>query len=204
MPKPSPIPELCCGLDVDERGIRAEAMQQVVLLAVEIAREGREGNRVGTLFTVGDVQAVLARSRCLILDPLLGHPDEVKHVNSPDMRETVKELAQLDGAFVLDGRGVVVSATRYLDSSSRGIVLPLGFGSRHMAAASITRETRAVAVVVSLSSMVRIFKDGGLITEILPEVWLLSRHGVHVPLPKPEIKAEDIALLTTEPDPAEG
>jgi len=48
-------------------------LESLIGLAVEIAREGREGRRVGTLFTLGDENAVLARSRPLILDPLLGH-----------------------------------------------------------------------------------------------------------------------------------
>jgi len=47
-------------------------------LAVEIAREGREGRRIGTLFTFGDADAVLARSRPLILDPLTGHTKEAR------------------------------------------------------------------------------------------------------------------------------
>ena len=42
-------------------------------LALEIAREGREGRRIGTLFTLGKADEVLAASRPLILDPLAGH-----------------------------------------------------------------------------------------------------------------------------------
>ena len=96
------------------------------------------------------------------------------------MRETIKELAQLDGAFVVSDDGTVISACRYIDASSKGIALPLGFGSRHMAAASITRETDAVAVVVSESSIVRIFDDGELVSEIIPELWMLSRYVHHL------------------------
>ena len=47
-----------------------EVLESLIGLAVEIAREGREGRRIGTLFTLGDEDAVLARSRALILDPL--------------------------------------------------------------------------------------------------------------------------------------
>ena len=50
----------------------SDILDPLIGLAVEIAREGREGRRVGTLFTLGDEEAVLARSRPLILDPLLG------------------------------------------------------------------------------------------------------------------------------------
>src|SRR5688572_13528193 len=49
---------------------KKENLEPVIELAVEIAREGREGRRIGTLFTFGDADAVLARSRPLILDPL--------------------------------------------------------------------------------------------------------------------------------------
>ena len=40
-----------------------DVLESLIGLAVEIAREGREGRRVGTLFTLGDENAVLARSR---------------------------------------------------------------------------------------------------------------------------------------------
>ena len=48
-------------------------LESALELALEIAREGREGRRIGTLFTVGKADAVLAASRALILDPLAGH-----------------------------------------------------------------------------------------------------------------------------------
>jgi DNA integrity scanning protein DisA with diadenylate cyclase activity len=88
----------------------------------------------------------------LILDPLLGHPPDKKRICDPDMRETIKELAQLDGAFIVGGDGVVISAARYINASANSLKLSLGLGSRHVAAASITRDTAAVAVVVSESS----------------------------------------------------
>lgn len=74
----------------------------------------------------------------------------------------------------------VVSACRYINASSAGIERPLGLGSRHMAAASITRDTRAVAVVVSESAIVRIFDEGEIISEVIPELWLLRCHGLHL------------------------
>lgn len=160
-----------------DRGVDPAILEAVASLAVEIAREGREGRKVGTMFVVGDAEAVLSHSRPLVLDPLLGHPAEVKHVDDPGFRETVKELAQLDGAFVVSSDGVAISAARYLDVSSEGIVLPLGLGSRHVAAAAITRRTDAVAVVASESAVVRMFVGGEIVAEILPEVWLLRRYA---------------------------
>src|SRR5918999_3895693 len=90
-------------------------LEQVIELGVELAREGREGRKIGTLFTVGDVDAVIERSRPLLLDPLYGHPAELLDVSRPDFRETVKELAQLDGAFVVHDRGTFAAAARYID-----------------------------------------------------------------------------------------
>ncbi len=161
------------------RGVDVRVLEATVALAVELAREGREGRRVGTLFVVGDSEEVLRRSRPLILDPLLGHPDAHKRIDDRDARETLKELAQLDGAFVVSDRGVVLSAARYVDAVSDHPDVPLGLGGRHRAAASISDATGAVAVVVSESSMVRLFGDGRLLAEITPDLWMLDRYGAH-------------------------
>jgi DNA integrity scanning protein DisA with diadenylate cyclase activity len=182
-----------CG---EERGVPPESLKQLIILAVEIAREGREGRKIGALFTIGDSDAVIERSKCLILDPLACHPDSKKSIFDYNMRETVKELAALDGAFVVNEQGVVVSACRYLDASSTGISLPLGLGTRHMAAASISRDTRAVAVLCSESSVVRVFDNGQIISEILPELWLMSRHSVHLEGPFEEYTEKDLKVIS--------
>src|ERR1044071_5310204 len=109
------------------------ALAAVTDLAIEIAREGREGRKIGTIFTIGAESEVLRRSRCLILDPLAGHPPERRHIADPDLRETLKELAQLDGGFVIDGSGTVLSACRYFESTLSDSQQPLGLGTRHLA-----------------------------------------------------------------------
>jgi DNA integrity scanning protein DisA with diadenylate cyclase activity len=133
-----------------------EILESLIELAVEIAREGREGRRIGTLFTLGDEDAVLAKSRSLILNPLEGHPESVRHITDPNLRGTIKELAQLDGGFVISGAGVAIAACRYLDAAASPIDVPLGLGSRHIAAAHISAATRAVGLVVSESAVVRL------------------------------------------------
>src|ERR1700730_13181786 len=153
-----------------------EIVESLIELAVEIAREGREGRRIGTLFTLGDEVAVLTKSRSLILNPLEGHPESARHIRDPNLRGTIKELAQLDGAFVVSSTGVVVAACRYLDAAASPIELPLGLGSRHIAAAHISSATRAVGIVVSESAVVRLFCHGALIGEIIPELWMLKRY----------------------------
>src|ERR1700728_256544 len=156
-----------------------DVVEPLVGLAVEIAREGREGKRVGTLFMLGDENAVLARSRPLILDPLLGHPEASRHLTNLNLRGTIKELAQLDGGFVVSGEGIVLSACRYLDAVAAQVVVPLGLGSRHIAAANMSAVTKAVGIVVSESSVVRLFCHGELVGEIIPEVWMMD-HATHL------------------------
>src|SRR5207245_7305972 len=67
-------------------------------------------------FTLGDENAVLARSRPLILDPLSGHPESSLHVTNLNLRGTIKESAQLDGGFVVSREGIFLSVCRYLDA----------------------------------------------------------------------------------------
>lgn len=167
------IKDVCSGC----RGINTLVLEQIVGLAVEIAREGREGRKIGTLFVVGDSEAVMRQSKPMILDPLAGHSEDAKRIDDPNLRETIKELAQLDGAFVVSNEGEVLSAARYIDANSENIEVPLGLGSRHMAGASVSRSTDAVSVVVSESSMVRMFDDGELVSEIVPEIWMWNGYN---------------------------
>ena len=169
-----------------------EVLEPLIELAVEIARDGREGKRVGTLFTLGDEDAVLARSRSLILDPLSGHSASLRHVTDPNLRGTVKELAQLDGGFVVSRSGIVISACRYLDAVAERVDVPLGLGSRHIAAANMSAATKAVGIVVSESSVVRLFCHGKLVGEIIPELWMMD-HAIQL---RGNVKQEQVGELT--------
>jgi len=171
-------------------------LDAVIELAVEIAREGREGRRIGTLFTLGDAEEVLARSRPLILDPLAGHAESLRQINDPNLRGTIKELAQLDGAFVINNSGVFVAACRYLDTAGAGVEIPFGLGSRHLAAANISSVTRTVGIVVSESSTVRIFCHGKMVGEIIPELWLLGQREVLMPGAVKQEQVGDLAVIT--------
>jgi DNA integrity scanning protein DisA with diadenylate cyclase activity len=179
-------------------GCHPDVLEKTIQLAVEIAREGREGRKIGTMFVLGDEEAVLGESRPLILDPLKGHRAEFKRIDDFNMRETAKELAQLDGAFVISADGTILSAARYLSADSTGIDLPLGLGTRHVAAAAMTRATSSVAVVVSESSVVRVFSQGQMMAEIIPEVWMLGRESFHIEGPYVESKAGDLHIVACE------
>jgi len=172
-----------------------EVLDSLIELAVEIAREGREGRRIGTLFTLGDEAAVLARSRSLILDPLVGHPELSRHVSDLNLRGTIKELAQLDGGFVVSRSGIFLSACRYLDAVVSSADVPLGLGSRHIAAANMSAVTNAVGIVVSESSVVRLFCHGKLVGEIIPELWMID-HATHLRGPLRRENVGDVTVLT--------
>jgi diadenylate cyclase len=176
----TPLQAILDDIDLRDSNVSPTTLTSVTDLAIEIAREGREGRRIGTLFTVGSEAEVLQHSRCLILDPLAGHPAQQRQVEDPDVRETIKELAQLDGGFVITGAGIALSACRYFESTLPRDEQPLGLGTRHIAAASVSAATGAIAVVVSESSIVRLYAAGALVAEILPELWLLHRYMPHI------------------------
>lgn len=148
--------------------IPSAVFEAVLHLAVELASQGREGKPVGTIFVLGDHQKVMQFSRQTIFNPFHGYPEEERNILNPELRETMKEFAALDGAFVLREDGVVLCAGRHLSAALDSTVdLPQGLGSRHVAAAGITSVTTAVAIVISESTGdVRIFKDGAIFMEI--------------------------------------
>jgi DNA integrity scanning protein DisA with diadenylate cyclase activity len=146
-----------------------ETLRAVIDVAVEIGREGREGKPVGTMFVVGDTRKVMEFSHPAVHDPFRGYSRKERNVKDRRVRESVKELAQLDGAFVIEPDGVVAAGCRILDSAPVSLTLSKGLGSRHWAAAAISKNTKAIAVVVSQSSgTVRLFQNGEVVLRIEP------------------------------------
>ncbi len=152
-----------------ETQVPLETLRIVVDLAVEIGREGREGKPVGTLFVVGDHLKVMKLSHEQVHDPFRGYTQRECMIRSPRVRESIKELAQIDGAFVITNKGVVVAAGRILDAPAEGITLSAGLGARHWAAAAISKVSDGIAIAVSESTgTVRIFQNGKVVLRIEP------------------------------------
>jgi len=152
-----------------ETRVPLDTLKVVVDLAVEIGREGREGKPVGTCFVVGDSRKVMACSRPAGFDPFRGYARKERTLSDARVREGVKEIAQLDGAFVVSADGTVEASCRYLDSSAANVTLSKGLGARHWAAAAISRATNAVAVTVSQTNgTVRIFQNGETVLRVEP------------------------------------
>ena len=143
-------------------GVSAGVMDALIELAVSIGVEGWEGRPVGALFVVGDSSIVMEKSRQLTLNPFQGYSEDEKNIMNPDVRHALHAFAVLDGAFIVREDGVVVAAGRYLNfDEEQDLDVPLGLGARHMAAAGISRDTEAIAIVVSQTSgSVRVFRAG--------------------------------------------
>lgn len=146
-----------------------ETLRAVVDLATEIGREGREGKPVGTMFVVGDTTKVMKMSRPLNFNPFRGYGRKERDIRDRKVREQIKDIAQLEGAIVIRRDGIAVAACAYITAPAEGITLSKGLGTRHWAAAAITKQTKAIAVAVSQSSgSVRIFQSGAVMLQIEP------------------------------------
>jgi diadenylate cyclase len=136
-------------------------LTRVLQLANQLAVEGREGKPVGALFVVGDYDNVRRYSQQLIINPFRGYAEDQRNVLDPSLEDTVKEYSRIDGAFVIRGDGVIMSAGTYLKADSSTARLPPGLGARHAAAAAITSMTRSIAVTVSESTQkISLFRAG--------------------------------------------
>jgi DNA integrity scanning protein DisA with diadenylate cyclase activity len=145
-------------------------LKTCVDLAVDIGREGREGKPVGTLLVVGDHRKVLTYCRPMGFDPLRGYSRAERSLADAKVREGIKEIAQLDGAFIVSSDGTVVAGAQQLAAPRAAeLALPKGFGARHWAAADISRATTAIAICVSESTgTVRLFQNGEVKLRIEP------------------------------------
>jgi DNA integrity scanning protein DisA with diadenylate cyclase activity len=147
--------------------VRPEVFNAALNIACEIAAQGRENKKIGTIFVLGDDEKVLQLSRQMIINPFLGYTEDQRNILSPDLNETIKEFSAIDGAFIIKENGAVITAGRHLNAALDSHDFPAGLGSRHIAAAGITHVTKAVAIVISESSgNVSIFKNGKLFVAI--------------------------------------
>jgi DNA integrity scanning protein DisA with diadenylate cyclase activity len=151
--------------------IPSAVLESLIDLAVGIAVDGWEGRPMGTLLVVGDTAVVMEKSKQLTLNPFQGYSESEKNVLNPEVRNAIRNFAVLDGAFVIREDGVVLAAGRYLRfDESKEFKVPLGLGARHVAAAGISQDTAAIAIVVSeTTGEVRMFQGGRCVLQINPQ-----------------------------------
>jgi DNA integrity scanning protein DisA with diadenylate cyclase activity/mannitol/fructose-specific phosphotransferase system IIA component (Ntr-type) len=142
--------------------VKIEVLERLIAVATELSVEGREGKPVGTMFVVGDTDKVNAMVKPLVLNPFYGYRMEDRNVLNPFMDETIKEYSVIDGGFVIRGNGVIESAGSLIHAPAEYYDnLPSGFGTRHSAAAAITKAADCISICVSASSgQVTLFRKG--------------------------------------------
>ncbi len=144
-------------------------LKVVIDLAVQIGREGREGKKVGTMFVVGDTRRVLQHCKDAGFDPIRGYSRRNRNLRDPRVREDIKEIAQMDGAFIVSPDAVVEKSRQIIEVAHADLTLSKGLGARHWAGAAISQKTKSIAIVVSQSSgTVRLFQRGQLVLRIEP------------------------------------
>jgi DNA integrity scanning protein DisA with diadenylate cyclase activity len=152
-----------------ETSVPLDTLRAVVGLGLAIGREGREGHPVGTMFVVGDTRKVLTMCRPMNFNPFRGYSQGERSIKNRVVREQIKDIAQLEGAIIIRRDGVAVAAAMRIEAPAKGVTVSMGLGTRHAAAASITKNTKAVAIAVSQSSgSVRIFQNGELVLHLEP------------------------------------
>jgi DNA integrity scanning protein DisA with diadenylate cyclase activity len=162
LPSPEDLSTICAGTDVTP-----DVLEPVVRVAMEIAREGREGQAIGTSFVVGDTKNVMNHSKQFVLNPFHGYHEADRRITDEGIRGNIKEFAQLDGAFLITDTGVVEAAGRCITVDMSQVNLPGGLGSRHSSIAGITKVTKSIGIVVSQSGgMISIFRDGKIVYTI--------------------------------------
>ncbi len=150
--------------DMLSASVKPEVIERILGIATELAVEGREGHPVGCLFALGNADKISEYAKPLILNPFYGYKDEDRNILNPFMDETVKELSSIDGAFIIRGDGVLVSAGSLLHPPDYNHELPGGLGSRHAAAAAITQAVDCLCIVVSGSTgQVSLFRRGKML-----------------------------------------
>lgn len=138
-----------------------EVFMRVLQIATELATEGREGKPVGTVFVLGAAEQVAQYTQQMVVNPFRGYDEGERNILDPSLTETLKEFSRIDGAIIIKGNGVIVSAGTYLRVDRPVEPLPAGLGARHTAAAGITAVSQAISLAISESTrQVSIFYGG--------------------------------------------
>ncbi len=142
--------------------VKIEVLERMIAVSTELSVEGREGKPVGTMFVIGDTERVNNMVKPLVLNPFYGYRMEDRNVLNPFMDETIKEYSVIDGGFVIRGDGIIESAGSLIHAPAEFYDnLPSGYGTRHSAAAAITKAADCISICVSASSgQVTLFRKG--------------------------------------------
>lgn len=133
-------------------GVRLDVVIRALHLTAEMGLEGREGKPIGTIIVIGDDPELENLTQQMILNPFAGHPAADRNILDPSLSETVKELAKIDGAFILSGDGTLLSVGTHLAGRPDPREMEAGLGARHAAALGITASADVLSICLSEST----------------------------------------------------
>jgi DNA integrity scanning protein DisA with diadenylate cyclase activity/mannitol/fructose-specific phosphotransferase system IIA component (Ntr-type) len=148
------------------KGVRPEVFERLIAIAHEIAHNGREGRAVGSMFVIGSHERIKDHYRALVLNPFYGYPRQERNILNPFMDETIKEFTSLDGAFIIDGDGVLEAAGAMIHApADKGVALQGGLGTRHASAAAFSKAHDCLIAVISQGTgQVTLFRNGQMLS----------------------------------------
>src|SRR5919108_687054 len=120
---------------------------------------------------LGDSRLLVAAESEALTEQLKARPDlTVLDIDAgPTPTQELLSLALLEAAILIRRDGVAEAACMRIEAPDKGLNVTKGLGTRHAAAAAISRATKAVAVVVSQSSgSVRLYLNGEMVLHIEP------------------------------------
>ena len=100
----------------------------------------------------GDHSNVVTYIRQMIANPFAGLKEADRNILDPNLEETIKEFAKIDGAFIIRDDGTLISAGTYLAGLPNSEELQPGLGARHTSAQGISAVTSAIAIAISEST----------------------------------------------------
>lgn len=154
--------------NIEKKNIPRKLLQRVLNLLIGLSLKGYEGRSIGTILLIGDIEGIRKHTTQMIINPFKGW-NEV-NIMDPTYQSTFESFSQIDGAMVLDSRGMAHYAGRMIhvrgetdcSSTSDGSTAPRkrGSGTRWRAARFITERTRTVALTLSSSGNITAFMNG--------------------------------------------
>ena len=105
-------------LEATKAVVGSREFGRLIDIALRLASEGREGKAIGSAFVLGELEELRPHLRQLILNPCEGHSRRLRNIHSDEFLESLREFSALDGAFIVDMKGVVEFAGTYIDAST--------------------------------------------------------------------------------------
>lgn len=132
----------------NKRSSAKEIEEKILKISIEIAREGN-----GALFILGDN---------VKYEKLIKQRVESFSIFDPGAEKVLKGLAVIDGAVIIDPAGKMVDYGVLIKNTSAF----LGFGTRHAAAMTASKNNNIAILVSEEERKVKIFRNGKYIMQI--------------------------------------